>query len=213
MSAHIIGAILIIAVLIMLYCIARISRRINTNVAGRQWRMASYDNRTEAANLLANTHNKIVNLLRHLKKKYRIDEPGYVPEGNILIHKSLDALLDNYNPDVLYENDPAKSSATSYTNNKGESMFICVRDRTRPTKLVDPDILLFVMLHEISHIANVRSWGHDDTFWETFLFILHEAELIGIYKPVDYSKKPIMYCGLNVDYNPMFDASVRKIWE
>ena len=63
---------------------------------------------------------------------------------------------------------------------------------------------MFVALHEISHIAT-KSIGHKQEFWDNFKFILEEAVEIKIYKPVDYKKKPISYCSLNITDNPYFD--------
>jgi hypothetical protein len=72
---------------------------------------------------------------------------------------------------------------------------------------------MFVVIHELAHIANER-WGHssESQFWEIFKFLLHEAKLCGMHTPVDYSKYPVMYCGLNVNYNPYFDDNVKKMW-
>ena len=41
--------------------------------------------------------------------------------------------------------------------------------------------------------------------WENFKFILGNAVEIGIYKPIDYKKKPKGYCGMTITDNPYYD--------
>jgi hypothetical protein len=158
-----------------------------------------------------------------LRKKYHIDEPDDViaAEGDAHqraiqlpndLYQIIDHLLDNYNPDVFYENDPRYSTETSYTVNKGDSMYICLRRKDDPTKLVDENILFFAHLHESAHIANYRGWGHENDFWAVFKFLLHEAQLCGVYVPTNYAKAPVDFCGLKVNYSPLYDASVPSLW-
>jgi len=193
----------------------------------RKWNVvASYDNAHEAAELIARANSTMIEFMRYLEKKYHIDETDDVINAEANgdkhnriknapndVYNIIDNLLNNYNPDNMYENDPRFSSGTSYTMNKGSSMHVCLRDKTDPTKLVDFDTLIFVLLHEISHIANYNGWGHDTQFWQTFKFILHEAVLAGIYKPVNYKTQPKNYCGLTIAYQPLHDGSLANLWE
>ena len=50
-----------------------------------------------------------------------------------------------------------------------------------------------------------ESVGHTKEFWQNFKFLLKDAAKMGIYKPVDYKKKPKSYCGLNITDNPYYD--------
>lgn len=184
----------------------------------RKWYMADYENATAAAELLARVNSKMVSFLRFMKKKYHIGETDDViqQEGAVHdaiinlpdnVHQIVEALLTNYNPDAFYENDPRSSHDTAYTLGKGRQTFICLRDRSNPQKLVDEDLLFFVLLHEASHMAN-KKYGHDTEFWTIFKFLLREAHLAGVYQPHDYSRAPTVYCGLKLDYNPYFDTSL-----
>jgi len=189
----------------------------------RYWNVVgSYENKREAADMMNKVNHTMITFMRHLKQKYHIDETQDEIKNkgiNRRFHINsqgdsyniVDNLLDNYNPDVFYENDPRYSSETSYTLDKGSSLYICLRNKDDPHRLVDFDVLVFVMLHEISHIANYNGWGHDEQFWRVFKFILREAVQAGIYHPVDYKKYPIIYCGLKVDYNPYFDNSLSDV--
>ena len=64
--------------------------------------------------------------------------------------------------------------------------------------------LMFVVLHELTHMMN-NKWDHHLDFWLLFKFLLTNAADIGIYSPVNYKIYPINYCGLDLYYNPYFD--------
>ena len=209
-------SVLVIIIILLLFYGRRIYMNAQlVNIDG-QWNVSgNYENHIEAAMLISSVNNSIIEILRAIKYKYAVDKTDDVSrlyEYPAELYPIVDTLLDNYNPDVFYENDPALSSDTSYTVNKGSAMYLCLRDREDPTKLVTKDTLLFVMLHEISHIANYNGWGHGIEFWEIFKFILNEAYLTGEYIPTDYSKYPVVYCGLEITYNPLLDDSLRNIW-
>ena len=80
----------------------------------------------------------------------------------------------------------------------------CLNTEKDGNKLIDPNTLMFVAIHELSHIAT-KSIGHKDEFWNNFKFLLGEAKKIGVYKPEDYKKNPRRYCGTNISDNPYFD--------
>jgi hypothetical protein len=194
--------------------------RIDVPVDGRNWSVIEdYHNADDAAKLLSRVHSRMLKFLSHLREKYHIDEPDDIAAEhdhswrNDDVYKIVDTLLDNYNPDVFYENDPRYSSDTSYTINKGDSMYICLRKKNNPHLLEDEESVFFVMLHECAHIANYNGWGHDDRFWTVFKFLLHEAVEAGVYTPIDYEKYPVDYCSLKIYYQPLFDQSLPKLWE
>jgi len=207
----------IVLVLIVLYngSVAR-----EEIIAGnRRWNvLRDYHNSEEAARLLQSTNAKMMRFLKFMKEKYHINETteeiSDCEDHDTMIasepHRIAAALLDNYNPDVFYENEPG-SNGTSYTLNKGAAMYICLRNKFDKNTLVDPDMLFFVMLHEAAHIANYNGWGHDTQYWEVFKFVLKNAHEAGLYHPKDYSKHPEDYCGLHVDYNPLLDKNLRVL--
>jgi hypothetical protein len=192
--------------------------------SSRPWNVLdSYKNKRAAAELLARVNGKMMIFMRYMKKKYHLDEPLDIAlaEGDAHIrmintpnnlYNMADHLLNNYSPEVFCENDPKYSNDTSYTLNKGDAIYVCLRDRSHPNRLVKENDLLFVLLHEVAHIANYDGWGHDEKFWAVFKWILHEAGLSGIYQPIDYYVYPTRYCGLNIGYSPLFDNGVRDLW-
>lgn len=142
------------------------------------------------ADLLANTTLKLKKLVSHLKEKY--------PSRD-----NIKRLYTNFNPKKIYETLPT-STYTAYSENKGEKIAFCVNTTKNGNKLIDENTLMFVALHEISHIAT-KSVGHTQEFWENFKFLIKEAKQINIYNPVDYKKNPQNYCGMTITDNPYYD--------
>ncbi len=206
-------------ILVLLFLLG--TRTESVHGGDREWNVVGgYHNKADAARLLQRTHDRTIRFLRYLRDKYHVDETDDVIAQEGLAHKAItasarhravNALVDNYNPDMIFENNPMTSAETSYTISKGVSMHICLRNRDQPTILSDENLLFFTHLHEMSHIADYQSWGHELSFWRVFKFILHEAALGGFYTPVDYAKHPAVFCGLKIDYQPLYDAALPAI--
>jgi len=153
----------------------------------------------EASNKLAKLNNKIIELLRGLKNKYKttLEENNNTYVFNI---------LTNFKPDKIIETDPNNvMNLTSYTYADGSVISFCIREKDY--SFVDDDTLTFVMIHEIAHQAKAIK-DHGDEFWKIFKFLLINAEEFGLIKNVDYSKTPIYYVGIKVDYSPYFDENI-----
>ena len=93
-------------------------------------------------------------------------------------------------------------SGTSYTIDKGKELHLCLRNK-EDSKLHQINILMFVSIHELAHIKST-SYGHNSEFGKNFVFLLKQATKIGIYKPIDYSKNPVNFCGMDVTDSPMY---------
>lgn len=104
--------------------------------------------------------------------------------------------------DTKIEESPFKEDTSSYTINKGELMALCVRHKTGDNAFHDYQTLLFVVIHELAHVASITK-GHNAEFLTNFKWLLKEADESGMYTPHDYSKEPITYCGVKVTNNPM----------
>ena len=144
-----------------------------------------------SANKLADISNKCNLLVSHLKK-------------NHLEKDSVKRLVKNYNPKQIYETLPT-SEYTAYSENKGEKLAFCLdTEKDSKGKLIDNNTLMYVALHELSHIAS-KSIGHTDEFWNNFKFLITKAKEIKVYNPIDYGKTPARYCGMQITDNPYFD--------
>jgi hypothetical protein len=145
-----------------------------------------------AADRLAYVNNNLNKLVNHLAAKYPNE-------------KNVQRLINGYNPKKIYETLPT-SEFTAYSENKGEKLAFCLdTEKNSKGRLIDINTLMYVALHEVSHIAT-KSIGHNDEFWNNFKFMITEAKEINIYNPVDYKKEPARYCGMNISDNPYYDV-------
>ena len=143
-----------------------------------------------AADLLANTTQKLRKLVAYLGKTF--------PQ-----RANCKRLVDNFDPQTVKEILPT-SEYTAYSENKGEKLAFCTTTTKKGDKLIDPNTLMYVAIHELAHIAT-KSIGHTQEFWQNFKFLLQNAVKIKIYNPVNYKKKNKNYCGMKITDNPLFD--------
>jgi hypothetical protein len=130
---------------------------------------------------------------------------------NEYLQDRIQQLVTNYSPARMYEISPLNAGdATSYTEEK-RTLVLCLRHKTPNAdgiyELHDINTMMFVVLHELTHMAN-KYWQHKPDFWILFKFFLVNAAESGVYNPVDYGRHPINYCGLDLTYNPYFDIAV-----
>jgi len=143
-----------------------------------------------AADLLANTTQKLRKLVVYLGKTF--------PD-----RANCKRLVENFDPQTVKEILPT-SEYTAYSENKGEKLAFCTTTTKKGDKLIDPNTLMYVAIHELAHIAT-KSIGHTQEFWQNFKFLLQNAVKIKIYNPVNYKKKNKNYCGMKITDNPLFD--------
>lgn len=84
-------------------------------------------------------------------------------------------------------------SNIGYTINKGDKIGLCITD--------DANTLFFVVLHELGHVIT-KSYGHDESFWKNFEFLIKAAVKLNIYDYKNYNKNPISYCNNDITYTP-----------
>eukprot|EP00798_Chlamydomonas_sp_ICE-L_P029723 gene29723-biopygen4343 len=154
---------------------------VSSDVDGREYLMRRLPDRQNAANLMARINLNLNKLVQHLVAKY--------PKNPVVRQ-----LYDNYNPDALSEGG-AELGYTSYSVNKGEKIVLCLRQRDH--ELVEENILMYVAIHELGHLATDEV-GHTPKFWSNFKWILGEAMSIGLYTKVDFDNEPQKYCGINI---------------
>lgn len=158
---------------------------------GKTYEMQNLPHKEEALKLMVKIHESI----EKLKTYYT--EPALAADPPVA------RFLANYSPDVFVENDMA-SPDTSYSENKGQKIVVCLRDKTRPPDypLVDENTVMFVILHELSHLMT-ETIGHTPEFWNNFKRVLHDAVRIGIYHSVNYAHTPTPYCGMKITDSPI----------
>jgi hypothetical protein len=168
--------------------------------------LEQFDDKAMAADVLARINIDIAKLIKDMKSR---DAPHtYSKKQRDMRNKMIDRISTRYNPDALRENAPRGSNDTSYTENKGKSVAICLREKkTGRQSIHDYNTIMFVVLHELAHIGT-EQYGHGADFWKTFRLVLDEAIRSNLYKSINYRTNPINYCGLQVTYNPLYDKTL-----
>ena len=142
------------------------------------------------ADLLARVTKKLKLITVYLGKKY--------PD-----RENVKRIVKNFNPKKVVEILPT-SKYTAYSENKGEKLAFCTTKTKHGSELIDENTLTFVALHELAHIMT-KTIGHNTEFWNNFKFLLTHAVKKGIYKPIDYKKKNVSYCSMELTDNPYYD--------
>lgn len=153
----------------------------------------SHETKQQVADYLSNISTKVDLLVDYMKRHSLPDQ------------EVANRLYNRWRRCHLRETSSSEDSA-AYTVNKGEEMRICIRknnnlrhDNNSP--LENPNTAMFVILHELSHVASV-SYGHGEEFSENFSYIVHLASNLGIYKPENFTNTPIEYCGTVINTTP-----------
>ena len=195
MNHNLLTYVIIFFVLVMIIKIYRESETfqlkcILSNVDGKSYCVRERNKLQLVADLLAEITQNMKKLVVYLGEKYPTRE-------------NVKRLVKNFNPRKISETLPT-SKYTAYSENKGEKLAFCATTTKTGNKLIDKNTLMFVALHELSHIAT-KSIGHTTEFWQNFKFLIENAKNIGIYKPVDYKKDPKEYCGMTISDSPYYD--------
>lgn len=175
-----------------------------------------YADKEKTAALFARINTKLLDFIEYLKIKYKVnnvDSPANLAEMSARqrnLYDIVSRICVNYNFEEVFETHPTGKNGTSYTVEKGQQLHMCTRDKDT-LKLHNDDDIMFVAIHELAHMGNIN-WGHETDFWEIFKFLLHEAELANIHHSVNYASEPMNYCGLPVDYNPLYDSGCAIIY-
>lgn len=192
----ILGYVMIIFILIISYKLYIDSdyfqlKCIVSTVDGDKYCVRERKNLQQASDLLANITVKMKKLVSFVDEKYP-DKPN------------IRRLVKKFNPNKIMETLPT-SEYTAYSENKGKKLAFCLnKQKNNNNNLIDENTLMFVAIHEMSHIAT-ESIGHNKEFWDNFKFLLKEAKEAGLYNIVDYSTHNEEYCGMTITDNPYFN--------
>jgi len=168
---------------------------VTSKIDGKQYKVRDMPDKEEAANLMARLRIRLMKITDALEKKY--------PDKAQVKH-----LVKNFrsDPSRFIEATP-DSEHTSYSINKGEQIYMCLRQREGPNEsLVNENVMTFVSLHELAHVCT-ESIGHGPDFWNNFGWLLKEAEALGLYQYTDFQAHPVSYCGVYITDSPRYDPS------
>lgn len=169
---------------------------VKSNVDGQQYLVRNLPDKQDAADRLARTRDKLLRLRKYLEQSHK--STPFV--ANML--KNFDAAADRFSestPDAQY---------TSYSVNKGEKIYMCLRQRDATEQLVNENVLTFVALHEMAH-TGTQSIGHTPEFWNHFAWLIKQAERINIYEYTDFAAHPVEYCGVHITDSPTYKQGVK----
>jgi hypothetical protein len=156
---------------------------------GKIYHVQNLPDKQGACELMSKIRTNLEKLMEH----YR-EDPSAMADPRVKV------LIDRFKPENMVEND-LYSDTTSYSENKGEKIVVCLRDKS--TKgLVDENTIMFVILHEMAHLMTTTV-GHTPEFWANFRRILQDGVAVGIYTPVNYSRSPTLYCGMTITDSPI----------
>lgn len=168
---------------------------VKSTVDNESYLVRNLPDKQEAADRLARVRQKILILRKHLQQSHM--EKPFVKQ-----------MVDNFDctADRFSESTP-DAQFTSYSVNKGEKVFMCLRQRNEKEELVQENIILFVALHEMSHVGTV-SVGHTPEFWNNFAWLLKQAEATKVYEFTNFAAHPVEYCGVHITDSPTYKETV-----
>lgn len=159
---------------------------VKSSIDNKTYFVRNKNNSKDAANLLANVKTNMLILNNYLinnKSKFKEYEP-YIN------------LLNERINDVILRESGENNSFTSYSVNKGESIVFCLRSK-QTEELYDINLLMYVALHEMAHIA-CPEYDHTPLFKKIFAFFTKVAIELNIYKYINFDKDNVNYCGLTI---------------
>jgi hypothetical protein len=168
--------------------------RNNTQVRSRRdgnvYSVQDLPDKQEAADKMAEIHENLVKLIDNYKS-----DPASMADPRVKV------MIERFDPENMVEND-VNDDSTSYSENKGQKIVICLREKSEGYPFVDNNTIMFVILHEMAHLMTTTI-GHTPEFWANFRRILQDAVKVGIYQPVNYAHSPTPYCGMTITDSPL----------
>ena len=149
----------------------------------RRYKVRNTEHKEETAEALARLNKKIIFFIDRLTS-----------EKDLEFHPAMLRLKRRYNPDTLSEGRIDKQ-LTSYIVNKGEQMVICMRSRDAKDQIYDDNLIFYVALHELAHVASVVE-DHKPEFYRNFRYLLRKASEWNMFQKI-FQK--FHYCGIDVN--------------
>jgi hypothetical protein len=168
---------------------------VKSTIDNREYLVRNLPDKQEAANLLANIHLtmlKVIDVVNDPK-----NQENYTPQNL----EDIKRLTKNYRNGNISESNPG-NKYTSYSINKGEKIVFCIRAKDGSNKLEPLNTMLFVAIHELSHLMT-KSIGHNQEFWDNMRFLLNDSINSNLYTKEDYFNNPVDYCGTVINDSPL----------
>lgn len=163
---------------------------VKSNRTNQSYQVQNLPDKQDACEVMANIQDKLNALLERYK-----GDPNTAADQRVRI------MIERFNPQNISENN-IDADTTSYSENKGDKIVLCLRDKKKPYPLINENTIMFVVLHEMAHLMTTTI-GHTPEFWANFRRILKDASAAGIYQEVNYAKLPVEYCGMTITDSPL----------
>ena len=161
---------------------------IKSDIDNEYYLVRNTQDKQHACNTLARIKSNILKLSNYLyknKKKFK-DYDLYIDR------------LYKRAPDIILVESTSDSMYTSYSINKGEQIVFCLRTRKFQNNLHNINLMMYVVLHEIAHVACPIYDNHGPLFQKIFSFLTTEAIKLKIYEKIPFNEEPEEYCGLMI---------------
>jgi len=160
-----------------------------SEIDGQQYLVRDLKDKQHASNQLARIRENINKIVEHLNDNKESKYIEYKPYIEQIQNRGIkQVVIDESSENSIY---------TSYSVNKGEKLVFCLRSRQRKNKLHDLNLLMYVVLHEMAHVA-CPEYGHTELFKKIFAFFTNVAIEMGLYKKIEFNNEPAEYCGLMI---------------
>jgi hypothetical protein len=193
MLNNIIFFIIIIIIIIFLYFQISYTDMtyVVSNIDNKYYLVRNEKDKQQASNILARLKENIIKLSIYLHNNRNMDvNKEYIEYIDRLYEKAPSIYIVESTQDSIY---------TSYSINKGEQIVFCLRSRKDVNQLHDINLMMYVVLHEISHVACPVYDNHGPLFKKIFAFITINAISMSLYKKIDFANESKEYCGLIIN--------------
>lgn len=161
---------------------------VQSDIDNRKYLVRSLPDKKQAANLLARIRTNIMDLTKHLEKHKDTKYKKYKPYIEQLAERIITTKINESRGNEVY---------TSYSVNKGEQIVFCLRSKTFVNKLHDLNLMMYVALHEIAHVA-CPEYDHTPLFKDIFAFITNVSVELDFYQKIDFPMDHKEYCGIMI---------------
>lgn len=170
---------------------------VKSTIDNKSYLVRDLKDKQHAANMMArlnqNTQtlsqhlfNNMDSILQSLSKTDRDDFKHYIER------------LTTRSPDIIFVENTNDNEYTSYSVNKGEQIVFCIRTKDSNNKIYDLNLIMYVVLHELSHVACPIYDNHGPLFRKIFAFLTQQAIKINLYSKIEFEHQPVNYCGLTI---------------
>ena len=148
------------------------------------------EGKQECADILAKIRANITYVIQEMDRNEQLKH----------IKLYIDRMTSRFPYTELHENNKLKPdpTLTSYNVNKGEIIVFCMRKPNDLTQIYDIELLTYISLHEVAHIACPEP-GHGPLFVSLFQDILDTALKCNVITKSDYKTNPQGYCGMTLN--------------